>query len=419
METRRTNPSTEVYSDKPPPGKPVRVARWLVRFNREFEQREYLTPQQSNIEEALETLEELLEQLTDKKLAKRPPKPLKLEFAQQNSDPYKQNLDRKRKKIEDLFIAQDKPKLSSIARACSADFNTVKRLYRQFLATGSIEEFQYSNRHLQEDEERLQESINNIHTTFKTVSDLKRKHRCFSKKLIRKRLRARDLRWKRVPKILRPKKNKKKKPKPERIRYIISTLAKALTDDCTEVFYADEMKLPLHQTSEFHWTKEKQPDSRTYGVRNSRDLLTAIALCSTRRFEAVKIVAGEVNSIDVLHFLQKFIEDLPKTKRYIILVDNAPWHTSNIIQNSDVNRFLLFNEPYQFRLNMIENAFSYVRQAFRKRPDEADKHIEMDTALKIFFEEFQQSKFEGYFRNHLRNLIDVGNQYRIHQAILP
>ena len=419
METRRTNLSTDVCTDKPAQGKQAPTARWAFELNGEFEQREFVPPQQSNIEEALQTLEELLERLTDFKLAKRAPKPLKLLFAQQNQDPYKQNLDRKRKKIEGMFMAQDKPKLSAIAKACSADFNTVKRLYRQFLTTGSVEQFQYCNKHLQEDEERLQQSIDNIHTTFKSVSDLKRQHRNFSKKFIRKRLRTQDLRWKRVPKILRPKKSRRRQPDSERIRFIITALAKALTDDCTEVFYADEMKLPLHQTSEFHWTKDKQPDSRTYGMRNSRDLLTAIALCSTRRFEAVKIVEGEVNSIDVVHFIERFIESLPKTKRYIILVDNAPWHKSNIIQSSDVKRFLLFNEPYQFRLNMIENAFSYVRQAFRKRQDEADKHIEMDTALKIFFEEFQQVKFEGYFRNHIRNLIDVGNQHRFTAAMVP
>ena len=54
-------------------------------------------------------------------------------------------------------------------------------------------------------------------------------------------------------------------------------------------------------------------------------------------------------------------------KSYTILLDNASWHKAEMINKAKASDFLFFNEARMFQLNIIENAFSFVRHAFRIR----------------------------------------------------
>ena len=134
-------------------------------------------------------------------------------------------------------------------------------------------------------------------------------------------------------------------------------------------------------------------------------MLTAIALCSTKGFVAVQVYSKEVTGIDFLYFMNKAIASLPLGKTYSCLLDNASWHRSAILASSEVSKFFFFNEPRMFQLNIIENAFSFVRSAFRKRPVVDTMEEEAKEIVRIFFDEENERRFRGFLRNHLRQLI--------------
>jgi hypothetical protein len=81
------------------------------------------------------------------------------------------------------------------------------------------------------------------------------------------------------------------------------------------------------------------------------------------------------------------------------------WHHANLVASSEVSKFFFFNEARMFQLNIIENAFSFVRDAFRKRPEVQTMEEEAQEIVRIFFQEENQKRFRGLLRNHLRQLI--------------
>ena len=170
------------------------------------------------------------------------------------------------------------------------------------------------------------------------------------------------------------------------------------------------MKFPLLQTAKRHWAKK---DDQTTILPNKRpvadDKLTAIALCSTRGFEAVQIYKSEIRAQDFLYFLNKSIANLPPNKKYTILLDNATWHTVELINKTEANKFLFFNVPHMFQLNLIENAFSFIRHEFRKRHIVDGLESEAYLVMNMFFEGKNRVRFKGIYRNHLRMLIKYFN----------
>ena len=164
------------------------------------------------------------------------------------------------------------------------------------------------------------------------------------------------------------------------------------------------MKLPLFQTPTWHWKRTGSDSQARYGIRPLSQTITAIAMCSIHRFESVQLFTTEVNTIDFTYFLERSIEMLPANKRYIVLLDNATWHQGRFIQKSKTCKYLLFNEPRQFRLNLIENAFSYVRSHYRRRIVTDNMIEETKSIISIFFSEDCSRKFAGFFRNHIRQL---------------
>jgi stress-induced morphogen len=107
--------------------------------------------------------------------------------------------------------------------------------------------------------------------------------------------------------------------------------------------------------------------------------------------------------------MQECIDKLPTNKAYSIVLDNASWHTSEAVRNTDVHRFFCFNVPGVFQLNMIENSFSGVRNDFRHRTvcDSLAKEIEQIS--KLFLPNVNRQRFVGYYKNYLRSL----NKYLI------
>ena len=187
---------------------------------------------------------------------------------------------------------------------------------------------------------------------------------------------------------------------------MISHLAQAFDDKTADIFYLDEMKFPLYQTPERCWTNRSQQQQRVYNRREVPDLqLTAIALCSTRGFEAVQIYPTEITGADFAYFIHNAFSRLPSNRSITVLADNASWHCSSVVKKTPAYKMLRFNVPHMFQLNLIETAFSFVRNDFRKRATVDTTEEEAKQIMSIFFDPKNEERFKGIYRNHLRSLL--------------
>jgi len=327
---------------------------------------------------------------------------------------WKDKVNRKREFIKRCIRNQAVLNLAEVAKFTRSCPKTVKRIYNELCLSGEVSFYKYNNLKSEQEESALDKSIDRIEEGFQTITDLKREHSAFSRKAILKRLHQRGFRYRLLPKERR---------NPEiriisstRICRVISHIAQAIADQETTILYIDEMKFPLFQTSARRWAhKDVLPrDNFVYNRRPAHDVSTivAIALCSTEKFEAVQLYNRDVNGLDFLHFLNEAISHLPPHKHYTIIADNAGWHLASVVNKSKANKFLYFNEPKMFQLNLIENAFSFIRHEFRKRPIVHSAVEEAKEIVRIFFDEKNKERFKGVFRNHLRMLIKFLDKHK-------
>lgn len=318
----------------------------------------------------------------------------------------KDQVNEKRARIAMFLQTQTVPNLKEIARLTGTCFETVKRVKQELDFAGTLQPYGYNNVKTQEEIAELHKSLLPVHLGYDTVTELKRQHPNFSRKRILRELRRTGHRWRRVS-LPRP------NPPPKtfsshNICRVISHISQILYERKKPVrmLYVDEMKFPLRQNSYFHWGKVKKKDPMVFGQRPVQDIeLTVIALCSTKRFLAVQVFSTAIRGPDFACFLNDAVQQLPQSFQYSILADNATWHVSEFVRKQEVNKFIFLNEPGMYRLNLIENAFSYIRDAFRKRPLVHTLAEETRMIVNMFFDEKSTRRFEGYYRHHIRQLI--------------
>ena len=408
MQPTWTRECTEVFLEAPDYDDKVEFAKRALHRINYFPQRIFASQDRFDDEEVKAALTHLLYP-PQEKMAEEPekitsPAPL----------PRKDIINRKRKFIQRVVKNQAVRNISQIARFTKTSKEMVKNVLSEMEQFGEISLYEYNNLHDREDEEALVRTIEGIQDSFLTVAEIKRKHPKFSRKMILRFLHDSGYRYRMIPKKrLKPNKNK---PNSTRICRVISHIAQAVTDPNTIMLYCDEMKFPLYQTADKKWARfdTEMQDLPVYNRRyeDTKLQLTAIALCSLEKFEAVQIFKGEVTGPDFLYFLNQTISRMDPSKNYSILVDNASWHKADIISKAKASDFLFFNEARMFQLNIIENAFSFVRHAFRIREHLFTMEEEANTIARIFFDKQNVNRFKGLFRNHLRMLLEQLKKHR-------
>ena len=281
------------------------VVSFVVREvpeNQRFEQRYFKDPTGAYYNQVLHRLQEHLDRLRAEKLENRPPVVNQQKPIEEVNTKYRNKVNEKRQKIAALIEGSVSPKLTHIANRLHCSFELVKKVYNEMRVLGEVQRFQYQNMHTEEEEADLADALEGCHISYTTVTDIKRANPTYSRKKILERLHQRRLKWtelRGVPNI-KKKRTMRDPPNPRKMRHIVRTITCALQDPTTEVFYVDEMKFPLHQTPRHHWADPNLPDQLAWGQRLSRTTLTAIAICSIRRFEAVQLYKEEPELYDLL-----------------------------------------------------------------------------------------------------------------------
>lgn len=314
----------------------------------------------------------------------------------------RERVNRQRHLVAQYLKSGERLSMRGIALKVGCSYELVKTVKAQMRLAGDVFDYQYNNLHSEEDERKLDQAISQPQFKYFSTRDFKRCLNQFSMKKIRRQLKVRGKKWERMARTRV--KTEERMPDKERMRSLISHAVTAHQSPDKELLYTDEMKFPLNQTPNFIW-KSKDDDEEYYNNRADNLQLTAIVLCSTTNFISVQFFVDEVTAIDFIYFMQESVSRLPEDKQYSVILDNATWHKAAAVQSTDVWRFLAFNEPHQFRINLIENSFSGVRQMWRQRAEVDTLGKEMQLLIDIFSDDKNEERFKGYYFNHLRAML--------------
>ena len=321
---------------------------------------------------------------------------------------WKERVNSKRQAVALALASSDVCCFKRIARDYHCSLELVKTVRDQMQVLGRVTEYRYNNLHEDDDIRELHAMIEEPAYKYYSTRDYKRVLGKFSVKRIRRELKEKGRRWKRMLRN-RVKSEEKSHPKATMLQLISHITDCHLSEDKVMLF-ADEMKFPLYQTPNYIWVKPDGDDD-FYNNRQDNLQITAIVLCSRVEFLAVQFFTEEVTANDFLYFMQNALASLQDWKQYHVLVDNATWHVAKLLKDSDVWRFLLFNVPGQFKINLIENSFSGVRAMWRQRKEVHSLAEELVTLTQIFFDSKNKERFEGYYYNHIRAMLSYFEDY--------
>ena len=315
-------------------------------------------------------------------------------------------VNRKREFIATVIKQRPTASIAEICRITKSSHSTVKKVKEDLSFQDAPSVFQYNNLKPVYQLERLQQLTSTVQGTYATVSDIKRQLPGFSKRLIARKLRQTGLRWRQL--VRRRKDPKEVRHPPRQVVELVSHLVQAMNSPSTTVLYVDEAHFPLVQTATHHWTAPEQCEDLVYNRRAVEEVkLSAIALCSLEGFVAVQIYNKDITIEDFHYFIQTAMLRVLPGQRVTVLADNASWHTSQVITQSKAGKFIYFNVKGLFQGNAIENAFSFIRAEFRKRPVVQSIEEEAKLLAEIFFHPENKRRFAGIHRNHLRSLMKL------------
>ena len=318
----------------------------------------------------------------------------------------------KRQRLREIYRSGTWLSIKHLAKQAGVCYQTAKSFVDSMRLRGEVQEYEYNHLHGEKDIEKLHCTLRHPSLAFQSIGDIKQLHPLFSRKAITKALKKTGKRYTKI--ATKPKAKKKVTMNYSHLQTIMATILDGLHHPDRRILFCDEMKLPLYQTSSHAWLDRE----RTTGeqkvemqARPESTMLVAMVLCSTTGFESVQINAGDIRTNDFLDFIQTSLMLLDPKKQYRIVADNPQWHKGEIMLKSRANDFLLFNIPGLFQLNLIENAFSAVRAAFRRRPVVESLAEEISQLTRIFFGEDQKEQFAGYTRNLLRTIVRLAEEY--------
>jgi len=401
---KSTRECTKVYFAQPGPADIIDFSKREYQVIEKYKWKQFKSDRVLDVDSVQELLQNKLADLV--KLKDQQASKKKKDDSSVQHITWEQEVNRRRKWVATLLQQQSERNLSAVCKFTGCSFSLVKRVANDLDFCGEVSIFHYPNQKSEKQLNELQNTIEKVNGSFSTIADVKRQHPDFSRRFIARKLKATGLRYWLVRKNeLRP-----KQPSYSDVEVLrtVRHLAQSLSNPHVETFYLDEVHFPLFQTSDRHWTKQNYAGhDLVYNRRITVDVekLSVIAMCSIHGFVAIQIFQREVRGEDFLYFLQEALEHVPTSSKITVLADNATWHRAEVVMKTKAGKAMEFNAPGLFRANLIENAFSFVRAAFRKRPQVNTLDAEVRILLSIFFDEANQKKFAGIARNHLRSLI--------------
>ena len=363
-----------------------------------FEYKNPLKPFKPNLKMRKDVLEDILSDLAQDEKRKTEKNQKRRE-----STSRKDQVNLLRTQLSVLITESSCQSIRSIARTAGCHPSTVRSVFQQMAISGGPLHYDYNKQHSQEQVKVLDELIADPGSLYFTTQDYKRRALHFSKRFIRKRLKASGLKYKKLSR--QRKESQERRLPPTELKKVIWTVVQAMAKGDDTILFLDEAVFPCMQTSEHCWMRKSQ--EVIYNRRESDESLNVIALCSQSGFVAFQVYTTDINKQAIHYFLTQVLDRLDERKKWVILLDNAGWHQSNLILKSSMRELLLFNVAYCWETNLIENTFSKMKSLWRTRRVVNDLDDEIKSLVEIFRSSWRregEEDFEGYRRQYYRQL---------------
>lgn len=295
--------------------------------------------------------------------------------------------------------------LDSLAARLGVHRSTAKKLRDRYLLTGTIPAYEYNNQHPPEVAEEVIGIMSSEEAQYFTTTDVKRRLPNVSKKFIARTLRQHGYRYRRI----RHTRQRRVFSEAEVCR-VVSTCLPAFDRADETLLFLDEVIFPLNHTPKHCWRNTYQSTGGFYERTTCETKLTAIALCSKTRMIAIQIHTQEMESQAVIHFLTEALRRVRTPERVVVLLDNARYHSSAMVMQSSIAKYLVRNVPECWELNMIELCFSKLKHLWRTRAVVRCAEEEVPQLIRLFRECQIAQDFAGYRRQYLRNVQQMLSQ---------
>lgn len=401
-----TGPSTRVYFMSREPGEEPQFDR---RHVPELERRHlipYKPPVDQTLEQTLERTTECLKAraIEERHVVQARPKRIKPDW--------KTVVNNKRQAVRNVIEKAGCTSIKDISKTAKVTQKLAKQILCLMAMGDDIPTYDYNNRHTDETINQVDSLINDRANRYATAGGIKRQLGTkVSKKFIRRRFLAKGYVYKRLRKTGTRKLADRYRN--QRVDAVYSTVSQGFQETDNVLYFLDEIKFPLSSTGGFCWMANGE--DLIFNDRDDNLTLHAIAICDSNGFTAFQIFLDEINSVDVLYFVTTFLNSRGQDKQLTIILDNAAWHNSHIVQQSPVFTYFLFNSPRFYEGNLIENSFSAIKDTFRTRRVFSHLYDEVECLIDNFLDPVHQLRFQGYCRHYLRTAHEIIN-YKLNQS---
>jgi len=134
-------------------------------------------------------------------------------------------------------------------------------------------------------------------------------------------------------------------------------------DDTMNLYYFDESSFSLSPNIPYGWSPKNE--TIMLEATHSKSLKVLGFLGLDNQLKAYT-TTGIINSDFLIAIFDDFVEQLPKNSKTIVILDNAPTHTSNLFQDKieeweEQGLILYFLPTYSPELNRIEILWRFIK----------------------------------------------------------
>jgi transposase len=280
--------------------------------------------------------------------------------------------------------------------------STARRLRDRQFFLRHIPGYEYNNQRPPEVAQNIIGLMTSDEGRYFSTSSVKQRMPEVSKKFVARTLRQNGLRYRRIRHTRPPRHFDQAE-----VCRVLSTALPAFDRADESLLFLDEVIFPLNHTPTHCW-RHKDDTGDGYKERTQcKTQLTCIALCSKTRVIAVQLHTEEMQAQAIIHFLTEVLQRHRTTDKVVVLLDNAKYHSAQLVRESNVGPYLLFSVPRCWELNLIEVLFSKAKEKWRRRISVRCAEEEASQVVKVFRECQVAADFAGYRRQYLRNALIV------------
>lgn len=280
--------------------------------------------------------------------------------------------------------------------------STARKLRDRQLFLRHIPGYDYNNQHPPEVEQNIMGLMLSEEGKYFSTSSVKQRMPEVSKKFVASTLKKNGLRYRRIRHTRPPRQFSS-----DEVCRVLSTALPAFDRDDESLLFLDEVIFPLNHTPTHCWRRKEDTDAGYKERTQCKTQLTCIALCSKTRVIAIQLHTEEMQAQAIIHFLTEVLQRHRTTNKVVVLLDNAKYHSAQLVRESSVGPYLLFSVPRCWELNLIEVLFSKAKEKWQRRPSVRCAEEEVSQVIRVFRECQVPADFGGYRKQYLRNLVAI------------